>query len=129
MMKSIYLLVSHGTKDAEGKKSFELLLKRFEEAFPARKVQGCFLEMQEPSLSKAMDKCLIQGAQEIFILPLMFFPGRHVKEDIPKIIEQAKGKYPQVDFHLSSPLGEHALLIKILDQKIKEMHRHARRSS
>ncbi len=45
------------------------------------------------------------GAEEIFVMPLMLFPGRHVKEDIPREIQEAKRLFPEVDFHYTGALA------------------------
>lgn len=103
--KFAYLLIAHGTRDKEGENAFFLFVKEFEHAFPHRNVQPAFLELCHPSIPEGIDACVKGGAEEIFVLPLMLFPGRHINQDIPNEIQEAKRKYPQVDFHYAGALA------------------------
>ena len=118
-MRSIYLLIAHGSKDAEANTAFESLVAEFRKAHPKKKVEGAYLEIAKPSIPEAIENAVLKGAGEFFILPLMVFPGKHVKKHIPEIIETAKAKYPGVDFHFAGPLSEQPLFLKMLGQKSK----------
>ena len=82
-------------------------------------MRGAFLELAQPSIPDAIEHCITQGLQEICVIPLMFFAGRHVKEDIPRFIQEAKTKHPEVDFHYSGPLCDHPMMLALLDEKAK----------
>lgn len=103
--KLAYLVIAHGTRDAEGQKAFHNFIREFRTAFPERRIEPAFLEICRPSIGEGIEACMGGGAEEIFVLPLMLFPGRHVKEDIPREIQAAKSRYPQVDFHYSGALA------------------------
>lgn len=72
-----------------------------------------FLEIEQPSISEGIERCLEKGANEIVILLNFLNSGKHVDEDIPRIIREAKLKNPNARFYLSSPVGQHP--------KIKEL--------
>ncbi len=118
-MKSIYIMIAHGSKDAEANTAFEGFVTKFRKAYPKKYVEGAFLELAKPSISEVIERAALRGINEFFIIPLMVFPGRHVKKDIPEIIKQAKAKYPAVDFHYAGPLSEQPLFLKLLGQKSK----------
>ena len=103
--KPAYLLIAHGTRDSEGKEAFFQFVEEFRAAFPDRRVEPAFLELVRPSIPEGIEACVNGGAEEIFVLPLMLFPGRHVKEDIPGQIQEAKRRFPQVDFHYTGALA------------------------
>ena len=103
--KSAYLLIAHGTRDKEGEEAFFNFVEEFRRAFPGRKIEPSFLEICRPNIPEGIARCVEGGAQEIFVLPLMLFPGRHVKEDIPREIQEAKTRHPAIDFHYSGPLA------------------------
>ena len=103
--KSAYLLIAHGTRDEEGKEAFFKFVEEFRKAFPDRRVEPSFLEICRPSIREGIEACIKGGAGEIFVLPLMLFPGRHVKEDIPREIKEAKIAHPEVDFHYAGALA------------------------
>jgi len=120
-MKSVYLVIAHGSREEEGNRAFFEFLEKFRRCYPHRKVDGAFLGLAKPSVPEALAKCLEEGAKEIFIIPLMLFPGRHVKEDIPRLIEEAKARHPRVDFHYAGPLADHALMLELLEAKAKTL--------
>ena len=119
-MKSAYLIIAHGSRDREANQAFFEFLERFRVSFRGRLVEGAFLELAKPSIPDGIERCIAQGAGEIIILPMMFFPGRHVKEDIPRLIETAKARHPEVDFHYAGPVSEHPMLLSILEEKAKQ---------
>ena len=121
MKKSAYLVIAHGTRDTEGKKAFGDFLKKFRAVYPHRHVEGAFLSLAKPTIPEAIERCVKQGAGQIFIIPLLFFPGRHAKEDIPRHIQEAKHKYPEIDFHYASPLSEHPEAFDLLEKRIKTL--------
>lgn len=100
-----YLLIAHGTREEEGKTAFFHFVDEFRRAFPDRQVEPAFLELIKPSIPEGIEACVKQGAEEILVLPLMLFPGRHINKDIPDQIQSAKRKYPHVDFHYAGALA------------------------
>jgi sirohydrochlorin cobaltochelatase len=120
-MKSTYLVIAHGSRDKKANQAFFDFLKSFREVFTGKKVEGAFLELARPSVLEAIYQAITGGSEEIFILPLMFFEGRHVKQDIPRFIQEAKARYPEVDFHYAGPLAGHPMLLKLLKAKAQAM--------
>ena len=117
-----YLVIAHGTRDAEGEKAFFHFIEEFRAALPERRIEPAFLELCRPAIPEGIEACVRGGAEEIFILPLMLFPGKHVKEDIPREIQEAKGRYPHVDFHYSGALAlNRGAAGKISEPKVFEL--------
>lgn len=116
-MKKALIVIAHGSRETASNDSLFEFLKRFREQYTDRLVQPAFLELASPSIPEAIDLCAEQRINDIVILPLMFFPGRHVKKDIPEMIEKAKMKHPEVDFHYASPLADHPGMFQILKDK------------
>ena len=118
-MKSAYIVIAHGSREKESNLAFLALMKKFRASFPKRKVEHAFLELAKPGIPEAIEKCIKSGAKELFIIPMMLFPGRHVKEHIPQFIQEAKMKHPEVDFHYSGPLSDHPMLVSLLKEKTR----------
>ena len=106
--KSAYLLIAHGTREKEGEKAFFQFVEEFQRFFPHRNVQPASLELSRPSIAEGIESCIQAGAEAIVVLPLMLFPGRHVNQDIPRLIQEAKHTHPQVDFHYAGALALHS---------------------
>ncbi len=116
-----YLVIAHGSREQEANQAFFDFLERFRKKYLERKVQGAFLELAKPSIPEAIEQCVSEGTTEIVVMPLMFFSGRHVKTDIPQLIQEAKTRHPEVDFHYTGPLAEHPMLLELLEDKAKSI--------
>ena len=117
-MHSAYLLIAHGSRDPQANQAFQDFLQRFREAHPKREVEGAFLELAKPGIPEGIEKCAGFGATEIFVQPLLLFPGRHVKEHIPQFIKEATKKHPGVVFHYGQSLSEGEALLRLLQEKM-----------
>ncbi len=120
-MRSAYLLIAHGSREKESNQAFEEFTSHLKSRFPGRYVQPAYLELAQPSIPAAIGSCIEQGAEEIFVIPMMLFPGRHVKEDIPRYIQEAKEKHRHIDFHYAGPLSDHPLMLELVDEKAKSL--------
>ena len=54
------------------------------------------MELAEPSIAQAIDKCVSAGAQSIVIAPYFLSRGRHVQEDIPALVDAAQHQHPGI---------------------------------
>lgn len=122
-MKSAYLIIAHGSRDAKANEDFFGFVSKFRKKFPKKIVRGAFLEIAKPGIEEGIEFCADQGAEEIFVLPMMFFAGRHAKEDIPHRIREAKEKYPQIDFHYASPLADNPFMLELLKKQAKTLEK------
>ena len=120
-MKIAYLIIAHGSREQEANQAFSNFLAQFRKTFPDRLVQGAFLELTKPDIPEAIESCIRAGATEIVLMPLMFFPGRHVKLDIPRFIEEAKACHPAVDFHYTGAISNHPMMFALLEDKAKHL--------
>ena len=116
-------MIAHGSRDPQGNEAFFQFVRKFRKAFPQRKVEAAFLELAKPSIPEGIENCMASGADEIFVVPMMVFPGRHVKEHIPAFIEAAKEKYPGVDFHYAGPLSDNRAFMNLVEQKARSVKR------
>jgi len=115
------VIIAHGSKEPRANEAFQEFLEKFRKAYSGRQVFGAFLELSKPGIPEAIEQAAGSGAREIFIIPLMLFPGRHVRQDIPAFIEDAKMKHPEIDFHYGGPLADHPAMLDLLDRKAQAM--------
>lgn len=120
-MSSAYLLIAHGSREEESNQAFRELVEEFRKKEKRHPVIGAFLELAEPLIPEGIDACVRSGVNEIYVIPLMFFPGRHVKTDIPRLIEEAKKRHPTMTFHDGGPLATHPLFLSFLEERIKSL--------
>ena len=60
------------------------------------------------------------GAREVVVHPYLLGPGRHSREDIPKLAAEAAAAHPGVEVRVSGPLGVHASLVDVILDRVGE---------
>ena len=78
------------------------------------------MELAEPSIGTAFDRCVERGAQSVAVAPLFLFKGRHVQEDIPALVKEAAERHPGESFTIAEPIGMHPLVASALDQQLSK---------
>ena len=111
------IVIAHGSREEESNQAFLDFIDKFRKSEDNKFVQPAFLELFKPTIPQAIDLCVEEGAEEIMVVPFMLLPGKHVKTHIPEFIQQAKMKYPQLDFHYTGPLADHPGMLDILAHK------------
>ena len=111
-MKAI-LLISHGSHSPQTKKEVGQFVRQLMSRNVADIVADAYLEIESPSIPDGIQTCVRQGAQEIVILLNFLNSGRHVDQDIPAIVREAKEKYPNVKFSITKPLGHHPRIVEL----------------
>lgn len=112
-MRSI-LLVSHGSKAPKAREEIEALAAQLKKKSGVEIVQPAFLEIESPDIPGGIRQCVQKGATEITVLLNFLNSGRHAADDIPKIIRQAREKYPGLHFQITKTIGQHDYLLDIL---------------
>lgn len=118
-MKSATVVIAHGSREAKANEDFVAFVGALQKKNPKRKIRAAFLELAKPSITETLITCAEEGAQEIFIMPLMLFSGRHVKNDIPRMAQEVKAKYPALDFHYARPLAETPGMVEFMNKQLK----------
>ena len=54
------------------------------------------------------------GAEDVVAVPYFLHPGNHVADDLPSILEEAQGKYPQVSFSMGDYIGRDAAVETVI---------------
>ena len=76
------------------------------------------MELAEPSIATAYQRCVEQGATSIICHPYFLSRGRHVAEDVPQLVKQASECYPNIIYHITEPLGAHPDILQLIDDSI-----------
>ena len=103
-----YLLIDHGSRRAAANELIgeiaQLVRERLGESAV---VEGAHMELAEPSIAQGFARCVEQGATLIVAHPFMLAPGRHVNEDLPRLVGEAAADHAGVEFVMAAPLGSH----------------------
>ncbi|MFW6409930.1 MAG: sirohydrochlorin chelatase [Halanaerobiales bacterium] len=103
-MEKAVIILTHGSRNDKSNKQFKKLITKIKSDLSSE-TKGAFLEFAEPQFEDVVEKLLKKDIKDITILPLFFFAGYHVQEDIPNRIVGLKEKYPDLFFTLLEPVG------------------------
>lgn len=92
------------------------LQRRFDNG---QKVRMAGLEFTPPSLEEAVLGLAREGSENVLIMPLFLFWGKHLKEEVPRDLERIKSLAPQVSLMLSRSLGLDPRLVDMVEERIK----------
>ena len=115
------ILVAHGMRQGDQNEALTVFVAQLleHESYP---YDLAFIESEEKSISRIMTHYLNQGETEFKIVPLLIFSAMHYLVDIPEILAQIKEQHPNINYRLSQPLGTHALMQEIIQQRIEQVH-------
>ncbi len=106
------LLIDHGSRRAAANRLIgEVAALVKQRLGPKSIVESAHMEIAEPTIAEAFALCVEQGATNVVVHPFMLAPGRHVTEDLPRLVAEAAAAHPGVRFSMAAPLGSHAGVI------------------
>lgn len=114
-MTRAILLIDHGSRRAEAHEQLVELGQRLElrANSPYLIVEVAHMEIAEPSIHAGFWACIHRGATEVVAIPCLLSRGRHVSEDIPRLLSEA-AVGSSIPFSLAAPLVEHDGFIELL---------------
>ena len=114
------VIVDHGSRRDEAN---EMLLQ-FVQLFEARAsfgiVESAHMELSEPSIATAINRCVERGAEHIVVAPYFLAPGNHWRKDIPQLVAEAASRHRGISCQVTQPLGIHPLMVEIVQARIDE---------
>lgn len=86
------MLVGHGSKAARFDGAMKRVASRLRRG-PYRSVRCAYLEITSPSIPDAVRAAVEKGAREVRLLPYFVLSGRHIRQDIPRIVSAEKKRW------------------------------------
>ena len=123
--KTGIIILAHGSRGEKGAVEVPKVLQRIAEGvrpFLSGRVEviGAALQFNRPSLEEAVELLLTDSVKRIVIMPYFLFPGRHITEHVPQLIENFKRRYPQVQFAIANTLGPDESFVGLTARRIAE---------
>jgi sirohydrochlorin cobaltochelatase len=106
------LLIGHGSRDAGANAELEGLVAAYRAARPEARVEVAYIELARPLLAEAL-ATIAPSVQRLVVVPLFLFAAGHVKIDVPLAVEEARRRFPGVDFVIAPCLGVHPALVSV----------------
>ncbi len=108
------VLFAHGSRDPLWRRPMEAVAARVAARSPAAAVRCAYLELTEPDLPTVAAELAGLGLASVTIVPMFLGAGRHVREDLPALVDELRRKHPGVRWELQPPVGEDERLLDLL---------------
>ena len=118
------ILVDHGSRRDESNEMLVDVVREFAAATGWPIVEPAHMELAEPSIATAFERCVERGATTVVLFPYFLSPGRHWNDDIPRLAAEAARNHPGIRFLVTAPFGLHPLMAKVIDERIAHCLAH-----
>jgi sirohydrochlorin cobaltochelatase len=108
------ILLAHGSRDLRWRAPVEAVARRVAELEPGALVRCAYLELSPPGLPAATAELVAAGAAAIRVRPLFLGMGKHLREDLPRLLDELRARHPQVAIGLAPAVGEEPQVIDLL---------------
>lgn len=125
MSRDVVLLVGHGSREQSGNDEFLKFCDAITPHLGPERVETCFIELTTPLVPESLDRCVALGAHRVIVLPVILLAAGHVKVELPHELDEAKERYPGVEFLYGRHIGLDPLVIDIMRQRLAEVEREA----
>lgn len=119
-MKKALLFLGHGSRAADANEGMYRTMEMVGQLSGYDIVEAGFMDLNPPSIPDGVAACVARGATEILMIPFFLHFGRHVQRDLPDILGELKGRYPDVQITLGPHIGFHPKLAEIIVDRIRE---------
>ena len=113
------IVVDHGSRRKQSNQRLLALVEMFRRRLPDTIIEPAHMELASPSIADAYAKCVERGANLILVNPFFLLPGRHWKQDIPELTNEAAKAFPETEYLVTAPLELHPLMLQIMSDRIE----------
>lgn len=106
-MNTRLVILAHGSNDPVWCDTFERLLSRLVVALGSERVRLAYMQFVEPTLDTVADEASRQEIDTLKVMPLFLSAGGHVRDDVPRLVQQARQRHPGLSIEVLPPVGEH----------------------
>jgi sirohydrochlorin cobaltochelatase len=118
MLKRAIVLFAHGARDPDWARPFRQLALELGERLPGERIVLAFLELMPPSLPECAAALYAEGIRSLRVVPVFLGSGGHLKDDLPKLVAELRGRYTDLQITLEPPIGEQPEVIAAIAQAI-----------
>ena len=108
------ILFAHGSRDPLWRLPIDAVAQNMRQRWPDLPVACAFLELTTPDLATVVEQLMAQNLTRLRIVPMFLGVGRHAREDLPKLVDELREAYPQMQFELTPSVGEHPAMTTLL---------------
>jgi hypothetical protein len=113
------IVVDHGSRRSASNDMLLEVVEMFTRNTGWPIIEPAHMELAEPSIATAFDRCVARGAKLVVCHPYFLLPGKHWDKDIPELTAAAAAKHPGVKWLVTAPLGIHDAMATIMNDRIR----------
>ena len=117
------LVIGHGSSDIRAREAFIHTVSSLCQYY--RSVSFCFLELDEPSIEKAITTVISNGSKTMLIMPYFLHKGSHIKHDVMQEVRSALIKNKFENAFVSRHLGVDDRLVQLVLERASEVERRS----
>ena len=114
------VILAHGSRDPRSAATVHALAKHLRELRDDLRIETAFLDHCPPSPFQVFEKLIADGVEETVVVPLLLTEAYHARVDIPAVIDEARGRYPNLKVIASDVLGYDDTLLDVLDRRMRD---------
>ncbi len=115
------LLMAHGTPDAAANAPLQRIAGQLVVTSDYCRVTVAYLDCNVPTIPAAIDDLVAQGATRLVALPYFLHKGRHVQDDLPRLLALARQRHPDMEITEAAELGYDLRLAELIAERAGEM--------
>jgi sirohydrochlorin cobaltochelatase len=108
------ILLGHGSRDPLWRLPMEAVAARLARLQPGLPVRCAYLELEPPTLADAARELVAAGATSVSVTPMFLGSGKHVREDLPVLLQALRQEHAAVIFELRPPVGDEPRVLDLL---------------
>jgi sirohydrochlorin cobaltochelatase len=108
------ILLGHGSRDPLWRQPMEAVASRVAALQPDLPVRCAYLELEPPTLADAARDLARAGVASVSITPMFLGSGKHVREDLPVLVEALRHAHPALHFELRAAIGDDPRVLDLL---------------
>lgn len=112
------ILISHGSRVKKAEEEMQQLVALVQSSLSDYEVKEAYMEIQSPDLLSSIKSFIQSGFNEIHVLPLFFFEGRHMRDDIPQQVKECQEEFPECKIKLLPHIGSTEAFAKALVESV-----------
>lgn len=102
------ILFGHGSRNTQWMKVFKDIVRDLQSRNTPIIWSYAFMELMEPRLNQKIEelKNTYPTLEKIYLMPHFIADGGHLEKDIPRLIQEAQSKFPNLEIQSFHALGE-----------------------
>ncbi len=121
-MPRAIIIVDHGSRRVAANRMLEDVANLLR-TLTSDPVYTAHMELADPTIRQAFAAAVAAGADNVFVFPYFLSPGRHSREDIPRLCAEAAHDHPDLAWHCTGPIGPDPLMAQLVLRRIEHCER------